>query len=162
MEKFKAGDLVYNPRKGTSIYRLMANNENAFSRYSLVIEYSQTPYQYDTFTEDGKVFVSSELPTIFKATEENREILSKLYGIEFEAPPAKLTPKEIIEALIDKNGFCWCRVSNMSEVYARGESNESLIRIHQVKDVFHSQYSEWAYAIPFNPLTCEEITELPS
>lgn len=160
--EFKEGDLVYNPRTGTSIYRVEVNTDYYSDVYPLAIAHDPARGRFDTFTQDGKLFSSSDLPTIFKATKENRELLSKLYGVEFEDPLVKPTSREIIKALIARDGFCWCGTSDVAESHARADGALCLVKIVEVRSDFYSPDYAWEYAIPFNPITCEEITELPS
>lgn len=87
--EFKAGDKVYFPSKfGSIILTLNRSNSNSFP-----LGLDVYPY---TFSKDGKYYDADTMPSIFHATEENRQLLSKLYGIEFEKLPT--LRDELIEA----------------------------------------------------------------
>lgn len=81
---FKAGDKIYCPMLGNAIFTI----ESAlFERFPLKIE---TDTNLISFTQEGHVFIEHAVPSIFKATKENQELLSKLYGIQFEEPKSFL------------------------------------------------------------------------
>lgn len=156
MCKFKFGAMVTTKAHGVGV--VVNYNSDV---YPLAIVYDLECNNFDSLTRDGKLFTASELPVLFKATEENYEMLSKLYGVEFEAPPAKPTPREIIKAYIERDGHCWCGTSDVAESHARADGELCLVKIVAVRSDFHSPDYAWEYAIPFDPETCKEITEMP-
>ncbi|MGD4642065.1 hypothetical protein QT746_22545, partial [Xanthomonas citri pv. citri] len=67
------------------------------------------------FTEDGKYLTTDATPRIVLATEENRQMLNKLLGVEYE--PSKLTGSDLAKKLL-KDKPQTCRVSDISDDYA--------------------------------------------
>ena len=107
-QEFKAGDKVYYPNKQAQIYTLKERGSINYPlaigdsiNYPLVIEsISSEP----TFTPCGRIYMDDQLPSIFHATPENHELLCRLYGTEFEPPPKRKEPREIIKAML-KAGY---------------------------------------------------------
>lgn len=106
-QEFKAGDLVYYPKESAKIHTIRSRNSES---YQLVIEGDSFVH---SFTLHGHYYADSQLPSIFHATHENHELLCKLYGVEFEAPPKSKSPKEIIR-LMKKAGhkFILCNAKD--------------------------------------------------
>ena len=158
-QKFKAGMWVYFPViAGRLAYQLVDNPND--SCHSLRIDLGGDLYY--TFMSNGKQRGNHHHPSIFHATEENRILLTQLYGDEFEAAPP--TPLEIIQAIIKRDGHCWCGVSESSENHARDDGESYLSKVTSISDSnrFHTTGYTWDYAVPYNLVTCQEITELPS
>ena len=166
-KKFKAGDLVYYPQGGTHVFQLEGDSS---LYYPLSVTYYENDgdVAFDTFTLEGFLSKYHKVPLLFHATEENKDKLEALYGVEFEvlppASPSKPTSKEIIKALRVKTGNkvpCW--VSNATKHPTR---DNLWVFIESVKDGHSSPYcddtAQWSYATPFNPVTLEPITELPN
>lgn len=80
-QTFKVGDKVYFPVKGTEIYTLKQSKNKT---YPLIIEFVDN--DSTTFTKNGIYYTDNKNTSIFHATKENQELLSKLYGIQFEEP----------------------------------------------------------------------------
>ena len=97
-QEFKAGDKVYFPFIDGQIYTLKAHDGKS---YPLIIKSDSF---VKSFTLRGYQYADNQLPSIFHATPENRELLCKLYGFEFEAPPKRKEPREIIRAML-KAGY---------------------------------------------------------
>ena len=70
---------------------------------------------FQTFTEDGKLLTDNATPRIVLATEENRQMLNKLLGVEYE--PVKLTGSELAKKLLKDNPQT-CYMSDISDDYA--------------------------------------------
>ncbi|STY93390.1 hypothetical protein [Moraxella bovis] len=95
--KFKVGDLVYYLE-----YKEICKIVNVFSK-NIVLDVGK-----------GKIKIRVCIPTlsffgvpasIFHATQENYELLSKLYpNVTFEPPPKRKEPREIIKAML-KAGY---------------------------------------------------------
>lgn len=94
-QEFKAGDKVYCPSEQVQIYTLRANDCGI---YPLIIKCDSF---IKSFTLYGHRYSGDPMPSILHATPENHELLCKLYGVEFEAPPKPKTPKEVIQAMLD-------------------------------------------------------------
>lgn len=161
MSNFNIGDKVYFPEESTKVLTVCAN--------------SRSPRNYDTenypldvngysVTLDGKIWVSKNLPCIFHATAENQAKLEALYGIEFEAPPVKPTPKEIIQAMLDKGEkYVLCLVADNPQQITEGNGvPTAVVAVDDgSKFCFHTASYYWQYAIPIDSQG-NEITELPT
>lgn len=158
MNKFKVGDKVYCPYYGTDVFEVQPNEwDEDLDKYPLMVGAK-------TYTVEGKNFDHSPLQDIFHATPENHELLEKLYGVEFERPPAKPTGKEIVKAMLargDKVVLCW-----VSDTNKHPTSSNSIALITSVSEtvtyVTEPDGTNWLYATPFDPRTLEPITELPT
>lgn len=78
MKQFKEGDKVYYPNFGTSVFTLSKSYSDSYPLRITVKD------DNETFSINGQRYFNSNLPAIFEATEENRELLSKLYGQNFK------------------------------------------------------------------------------
>lgn len=94
--EFKIGDLVYCPHLTTRILKVVAS-ENSPNLVAI-----ESNNKLIDITTDGKVWNKQGLVSdVFPATQENYELLSKLYpNFTFEPPPKRKEPREIIEAMI--------------------------------------------------------------
>lgn len=157
MSKFKAGDLVYYPQMGCGIFTLQA------VRKSIMYPIKICRDDFAEFlTEDGKLYDHDQAAMIFHATPENHELLEKLYGVEFEKPPVKLTSREIIQAMFkrgDRSVTCW-----VSDTNENPDSHHTWAFIRSVSDklFIDKDGSAWRFATPFDRRTGEAITELPT
>lgn len=84
-QTFKVGNKVYFPIKGNKIYTL---KQSVNKTYPLLIEFVDD--DSTTFTRNGIYYTDHENPSIFHATKRNKELLSKLFGTEFEEPASFL------------------------------------------------------------------------
>ena len=98
MNTFKAGDKVYCPMFSTKV--LTIQNYNSYY-YSLTICEKGVS---ELFTQQGFLNRNIHIKGIIHATQENKDLLEKLYGIEFEsAPPKTVTVTfELPETFIPK------------------------------------------------------------
>ena len=154
--KFKAGDKVYYPLITGKILTLAENDED--TTYPLEIRYGS---YHDTFTYEGKEFMDALTPTIFHATSENHELLSKLYpDLKFEAPPKRKTSKEIIQAMLDDR---WkqipCIVSDIKEIPVNLFSTDLLVKLELGDFPYICTGAHWRYAQPFDPRTGKTIID---
>ena len=83
-QTFKVGDKVYCPILGNKIFTL---TQSLSSTYPLSISFRG---YVEIFDEYGKYKLSDLNNTLFHVTKENQELLSKLYGIQFEEPKSFL------------------------------------------------------------------------
>ncbi len=147
---FKAGDLVYFPAINTKVNKLSSTSCHC---YSLAVGSD------DTFTKDGMLRNSDKQQTIFHATEENREWLSKLYGVEFEAPPKKLTGSDLTRKLLaDGAKYVLCYVSG----HDANPSSKDYIRVVNCvdEDGFCAiNGCQWRYATPIKVLDNIDVME---
>lgn len=91
-KEFKAGDKVYYPNCGTEIYELQQGSSSDFP-----LEIKDI---WQIFRRNGSTRMS-DMTQFFHATEENCELLSKLYGVEFEKPELKPTPSAVVKKMLN-------------------------------------------------------------
>ena len=162
-KEFKAGDEVYYPLQGTQVFQL-----ECYSGLNYPLDATfygdDGDEDFATFTLEGFLSKTHKVPLLFHATPENKAKLEALYGVEFEAPPAKPTSHEIIKAKLDKGMKavpCW-----VSHTDKQPTSKDYWAFIKKVTEE-HTPYRDkdgygWVFATPFDPHTVEAITELPT
>ena len=79
MNTFKNGDKIYVPKVSTEVLVVYCADEGD---YPIVVGDK-------TFTTCGRQYQCDDVPSIIHATQQNKELLEKLYGVEFEAVPPK-------------------------------------------------------------------------
>ena len=152
--EFKAGDLVYYPSRGTEIYELQESNHLDFP---LEIKHGQI---WVFFRSNGRVNSMNYMTQLVHATEENCELLSKLYGVEFEKP--RPTPKQVIKHLLKTHKYVACYTSDFDETPSPDSVKNFITHIHDgvALPFVDAELDEWRYAIPFDIKTGEVITEI--
>lgn len=155
MNEFKDGDKVYIPMISTKVLEV-----------SIHAPCRKSPYPIDifstTFTIDGKLREDDKLPMIFLATEENHALLEKLYGVEFEKPPAPPTSRDIIQALLNSGQkYVPCYVSSGIVAPNGGSYLDFIVCVHNDGRFYNQLGGGWKYATPFDPKTGQPITEMP-
>ena len=143
--KFKEGDMVY------------LIGSDCLKPYKLIstgVYYSTMKFKvevtngfFETFTEDGKLLTGNATPRIVIATEENRLMLNKLLGVEYE--PVKLTGSELAKKLLKDNPQT-CYVSDISDDYALNNKCVDLIVKFENGDFITMSGSHWKFAVPCN------------
>ncbi len=143
--KFKEGDIVYLIGFGCLKPHKLLTTSDDYSLMKFKVEV--TSNVFETFTEDGKFLTIDVTPSIVLATEESRQMLNKLLGVEYE--PVKLTGSDLAKKLLkDKPQTCY--VGDFSEESALHNSGVSLIMEFE-NGVFISKGGMgWKYAIPCN------------
>lgn len=143
--KFKEGDMVYligfNCLKP---HKLLAKVDND-SPMKFKVEVAKD--FFETFTEDGKYLTIDVTPSLVLATEENRQMLNKLLGVEYE--PSKLTGSDLARKMLkDKPQTCY--VSDKSDEHAI--SNGSVFLIASFKNLAFITMKGYrhGYAVPCN------------
>ena len=147
--KFKEGDMVYligfdclKPHK------LLATSCEHLNGW-LKVEKGDS---FRMFTENGYSSIDDTTPSIVLATEENRKMLNKLLGVEYEQ--VKLEGSELAKKLLkDKPQACY--ISDVSDDYAISSSGVTLIMEFE-NDMFISKSGTgWKFAVP-----CDEHGEV--
>jgi hypothetical protein len=141
--EFKAGDLVYWPSRGTSVFSTVGYN---LQSYPLSI------VDHDTrFTVDGRFNKTDTLPELFHATPENKTLLDALYGVEFESPPVKLSGSDLTRKMFTEcDAPILCYVNNPQDVAigCNGFYLRLVVRVEGEYFVDHNN-QEWTYATPY-------------
>ena len=157
-KEFKAGDKVYYPQAGHSIFEVQKHP---------LIEYALKIYPdngtAEIFTEDGKRYSADKAVSICHTTPEKQKQLEELHGIKLEDASVKPTSKEIVKAYLDrgdKNVCCW-----VSDFVETPTSVNEWVYISDYMDDSHPFTTPsgcgWKFATPFDHTTLQPITELP-
>ena len=141
--KFKEGDMVYLIGFGCLKPRKLQERLNNDSAMKFKVEVAKDVFE--TFTEDGKYLTIDVTPSIVLATEENRQMLNKLLGVEYE--PSKLTGSDLAKKMLkDKPQTCW--VSDTSDDYALSNKCVDLIAKFENGGFITMSGAHWKFAIP--------------
>lgn len=140
--KFKEGDMVYLIGFGClKPHKLLAKINND-SPMKFKVEVAKDVFE--TFTEDGKYLTIDITPSIVLATEENRQMLNKLLGVEYE--PVKLTGSDLAKKLLKDNPqTCW--VSDVSDEYALSNSGVVLVVEFENNRFISKSGAGWKFAV---------------
>ena len=147
--KFKEGDMVYligfDCLKPCKLLATSCEHLNGW----LKVEKGDS---FRMFTENGYSSVDDITPSIVLATEENRLMLNKLLGVEYE--PLKLTGSDLAKKLLkDKPQTCY--VSDISEEYALSGNGVVLLITEFENDRFISKSGAgWDFAVPCDKHGC--------
>ena len=143
--KFKEGDMVY--LIGFSYFKPCELTLNDCEYLSLKFKVLMDDIGYETFTEDGRYNTGSVEPSIVLATEENRQMLNKLLGVEYE--PVKLTGSDLAKKLLkDKPQTCY--VSDVSDVFATSSGCVIVITEFENDRFISKNGAGWKFAVPCN------------
>ena len=143
--KFKEGDMVYligfdclKPHKLIS-----TGDDYLTTEFKVMVDDSN----FETFTESGCYTTSDVEPSIVLATEENRLMLNKLLGVEYE--PLKLTGGDLAKKLLkDKPQTCW--ISDVSDERAVSSRGVTLIMEFENNRFISKSGIGWKFAVPCN------------
>ena len=137
--KFKEGDMVYligfdclKPCKLIPI----VNNQFEVETHNGIVH---------MFTENGLYTEEDFTPSIVLATEENRQMLNKLLGVEYE--PVKLTGSDLAKKLLKHNPQT-CYVSDISDERASSKGCVDLIVKFDGGVFVSSRCLVWNNAVP--------------
>lgn len=145
VNKFKEGDMVY--LIGFNYFKpcklMLTNCEDSPLKLEVVMDNND----YETFTANGCYTTKDVEPSIVLATEENRQMLNKLLGVEYE--PVKLIGSDLAKKLLKDNPqTCW--ISDVSDERAISSSGVTLIMEFE-NDMFISKSGTgWKFAVPCN------------
>ena len=141
--KFKVGDMVYLVGFGYFKPCKLTLSDREYSQ-GLKLKVV-TDDGIETFTENGCYTPNGAEPSIVLATEENRQILNKLLGVEYE--PVKLTGSDLAKKMLKDNPQT-CYVSDTSDEYAA--SNSCVVLIMELENgIFISKNGVgWKHAVP--------------
>lgn len=142
--KFKEGDMVYligfdclKPLKLQTGF-----NNGSPMKFKVMVDDIN---DYETFTEDGCYTTKDITPRIVLATEENRQMLNKLLGVEYE--PSKLTDSDLAKKLLkDKPQTCY--TSDISDDIALSDGCINLIAKFENGDFITMSGVHWKFAVP--------------
>ena len=141
--KFKDGDMVYLIGFGClKPHKLISRGDDYFTMKFKV----EKGDSFRMFTENGYSSVDDITPSIVPATEENRLMLNKLLGVEYE--PLKLVGSDLAKKLLkDKPQTCW--VSDNSDEHATSR-NVVLIMEFENDRFISKSGAGWKFAVPCN------------
>ena len=144
-QKFKEGDMVYLIGFGCLKPRKLQTGFNNGLPMKFKVEVAKDVFE--TFTEDGKYLTIDTTPSIVLATEENRVMLNKLLGVEYE--PLKLTGSDLAKKLLkDKPQTCF--VSDTSDDSALSKGGVVLIMEFENDRFISKSGTGWKFAVPCN------------
>ena len=141
--KFKEGDMVYLIGFGCLKPRKLQTRFNNGSPMKFKVEVVNDVFE--TFTADGKFLTKDATPRIVLSTEENRLILNKLLGVEYE--PVKLTGSDLAKKLLKDNPQT-CYVSDISDDCAKSRSGVVLIMEYENDRFISKSGVGWKFAVP--------------
>lgn len=140
--KFKEGDMVY--LIGFGCFKpcklLLADSKLSRLKFKIVM----SDGNWETFSENGCYKNYGKEPSIVLATEENRLILNKLLGVEYE--PSKLVGSDLAKKLL-KNKPQTCYVS---DDYASSNRRIDLIAKFEGGSFITMRGVHWKLAVPCN------------
>ena len=143
--KFKEGDMVYLIGFGCLKPRKLQTGFNNGSPMKFKVEVVNDVFE--TFAEDGKFLTKDATPSLVLATEENRLMLNKLLGVEYE--PVKLTGSDLAKKLLkDKPQTCY--MSDISDDVALSNKCIDLIAKFENGGFITNSGVRWKFAIPCN------------
>ena len=141
--KFKEGNMVYLIGFGCLKPHKLQERLNNDSAMKFKVEVAKDVFE--TFTEDGKFLTIDVTPSIVLATEENRQMLNKLLGVEYE--PSKLTGSDLAKKMLkDKPQTCW--VSDRSDDIALSNKCIDLIAKFENGGFITMSGVHWKFAVP--------------
>ena len=144
-QKFKEGDMVY--LIGFSYFKPCELTLSDCEHLPLKFKVMMDGIGYEAFTEDGRYTTYGIEPSIVLATEDNRQMLNKLLGVEYE--PVKLTGSDLAKKLLKDNPQT-CYVSDVSEEYATSNSGVTLIMEFENDSFISKSGTGWKFAVPCN------------
>ena len=143
--KFKEGDMVY--LIGFSYFKpckLTLSDREYSQHLKLKVV---TDEGIETFTENGCYTPDGTEPSIVLATEDNRQMLNKLLGVEYE--PVKLTGSDLAKKLLKDNPQT-CYVSEVSDERAVSNDGVALIIGLENGRFIAKNGVDWKHAVPCN------------
>ena len=142
--KFKEGDMVYligfDCLKPCKLLATSCEHLNGW----LKVEKGDS---FRMFTENGYSSVDDITPSLVLATEENRLMLNKLLGVEYE--PVKLTGSDLAKKLLKDNPQT-CYMSDISDDVALSNKCIDLIAKFENGGFITMSGVRWKFAVPCN------------
>lgn len=160
MSKFKAGDFVYYPARGTQVFQL--EDSSGFENYPICIYFGDNGCKFETFTPEGFAHLHHKFPQIWHATRGKQARLERFYGEEFDEPPAPTTSHAIVREMLDRGDYvvpCW--VSDEDDEPDMRSESTLIIGLFDDGGFMDWAGNNWTYVTPFDLRTGEAITELP-
>ena len=148
--KFKEGDMVY--LIGLDCLKPCKLISTGDDYFAMKFKVEVANGVFETFTENGKFLTGDTTPSIVLATEENRLMLNKLLGVEYE--PLKLTGSDLAKKLLkDKPQTCY--MSDISDDVALSDKCIDLIAKFENSSFITMSGVRWICAVP-----CDEHGEV--
>ena len=143
--KFKDGDMVYligfDCLKPHKLLTKINNDSPMKFKVEVVNDV------FETFTEDGKYSTIDATPSVVLATEENRQMLNKLLGVEYE--PVKLKGSDLAKKMLKDNPQT-CYLSDTSDDYALSNKCVDLIAKFENGSFITTSGTRWQFVVPCN------------
>ena len=141
--KFKEGDMVYLIGfDSLKPHKLLSTGDNYLTmKFRVIIDDDNSK----TFTENGHYTNADTTPSLVLATEENRLMLNKLLGFEYE--PVKLTGSDLAKKLLKDNPQT-CYMSDTSDDFALSNKCIDLIAKFENGDFITMSGAYWKFAVP--------------
>ena len=141
--KFKEGDMVY--LIGFNYFKPCKLTPSNCEDLPLKLEVVMDNNDYETFTANGCYTPKDVEPSLVLATEENRQMLNRLLGVEYE--PVKLTGSDLAKKLL-KNKPQTCYMSDTSDDFALSNKCIDLIAKFENGDFITMSGAYWKFAVP--------------
>ena len=141
--KFKEGDMVY--LIGFNYFKPCKLTPSNCEDLPLKLEVVMDNNDYETFTANGCYTPKDVEPSLVLATEENRQMLNRLLGVEYE--PVKLTGSDLAKKLL-KNKPQTCYMSDTSDDIALSNKCIDLIAKFECGRFITMSGIRWEYAVP--------------
>ena len=143
--KFKEGDMVY--LIGFNHFKPCKLLTTGGNYLTMKFKVKVDGGNFETFTENGCYTTKDFEPSLVLATEENRLMLNKLLGVEYE--PSKLISSDLAKKLLkDKPQTCY--VSDVSDEYALSNGGVVLIMEFENDRFISKMGAGWKFAVPCN------------
>ena len=144
-QKFKEGDMVY--LIGFNHFKPCKLLTTGGNYLTMKFKVKVDGGNFETFTENGCYTTKDFEPSLVLATEENRLMLNKLLGVEYE--PSKLAGSDLAKKLLkDKPQTCY--VSDVSDEYALSNGGVVLIMEFENDRFISKMGTGWKFAVPCN------------
>ena len=143
--KFKEGDMVY--LIGFDCLKPCKLISRGDDYFTIKFKVEVANGVFETFTEDGKFLTGDATPSLVLATEENRQMLNKLLGVEYE--PVKLTGSDLAKKLL-KGKPQTCYVSDISDDIALSDACIDVIAKFENGGFITMSGVHWKFAVPCN------------
>ena len=157
---FKVGDKAYLPNIAEGEVLTLLDNKDCHYPFfvNVINRVDNSLYVLDS---NGKTKHGNFTDVVLKATQENYEMLCKLYPhIEFGQPPKEITRSDLTKEMFKRGTFAVvCKCSDTSEIRAIAMSPLRLIVGYSDGYFEENNGTFWKFAVPYDPKTNLPLTE---